>query len=320
MARTKNTTPDLVGAELALEAVQSATVALNEVSAAEMGAVGASELYMGVGRIQALEFQRSVSDVAIAQTFIGLKKSNEFKNLLVRTPAGDLKRVSDLEEFCLLFFRKSYRRMNQLESNYEILGPDLYEQAQLIGFSARDYSSLKALPADMQDQVKAVITQGSKDAAVELMCELAARAAAMKARLDETDKVMAAKDRVIAKKDAKLNQWSEAEEIRRDGTPDEREKQQIADLRGAGIAAELALQRLVTCVAEVMNAPATEAAELQARQTIDFIAQRLADLCAAAHIAVDVLGERVEPGWRRQITDLVAAAAQAANEIRGGRA
>lgn len=139
------------------------------------------------------------------------------------------------------------------------------------------------------------------------------------ALLEERQK-NAAKDKVIAKKDSKLNQLAEAEEIRRNGRPDEREKQQINDLRDEGIGAELALQRLVTRVAEVMNAPATEAAELQARQTLDFIAQRLADLCADAHVAVDVLGERVEPGWRRQITDLVAAAAQAANGKRGGRA
>lgn len=318
MARTKTQGVPALTDELSPTAVKAAAAAVNEVSATEMGAINTASLYMDVGRIQALEFQRSVSEVAIAQTFIRLKKSNEFKNLLVLTPAGDLKRVSDLEEFCQLFFGKTYRRMHQLEGNYEALGPDLYEQAQQIGFSARDYASLKALPADMQDQVKAAIAQGSKDAAVELMCELASRASAMKSQLDEANKTMAAKDKVIAKKDKKLNDLAEADEIRRNGRPDEREQQQVADLRDAGVAAELALQRLLAAFDEVTQAPATGAAELCARQTLDYVAQRFADMAAERGIAVDVLGEPVEPGWRREIGQIVDEAEQG-RKRRGAR-
>lgn len=128
-----------------------------------------------------------------------------------------------------------------------------------------------------------------------------------KALLEERKRT-AAKDKIIAKKDAKLNELAEADERRRVGTPDEREATQLAELRDAGISAELSLQQLVAAVDQAMQQPATEAAELQARQTLEFIVQRLADLCAERAIAVDVLGERVEPGWHRDMADEAEAA------------
>lgn len=130
------------------------------------------------------------------------------------------------------------------------------------------------------------------------------------ALLEERRKT-AAKDRVIANKDAKLNKLAEAEEIRRNGKPDEREASQVNELRDAGLAAELALQQLVAAVAEVLAVPATQAAELQARQTLDFICQRMADLCGQFDVAVDLLGERVEPGWVRDIAEAANGAAPA---------
>jgi hypothetical protein len=306
MARPKTPGVPALVDELSTTAVKAVSAAINEVSAAEMGAINSAGLYMDVGRIQALDFQRSVADVALAQTYIRLKKSNEFKDLLVRGPDGDLRRVADLDEFCLLFFRKSYRRMQELANNYETLGPDLYEQAQQIGFSSRDYQSLKALPADMQAQVKAAIAEGSKDAAVELMCELASRASAMKTKLDEAEKSMAAKDKVIAKKDEKLNKLAEAEEARLNGTRNERESIHIGLLRDLGVAADIALQQLVAEAVEVFRDPPTESTELQARQTLEFIGQRFADLCAEANIGIDLMGERIEPGWRREMNEGIA--------------
>lgn len=127
----------------------------------------------------------------------------------------------------------------------------------------------------------------------------------LRAALLEERRKAAAKDKVIAKKDQKLNALAEADEVRRNGAPNEREDQQTADLRDAGIAAELALRRLLAAVDEVTQAPATAAAELCARQTLDYVAQRLADMAAERGIAVDVLGEPVQPGWRRELGEIV---------------
>lgn len=128
----------------------------------------------------------------------------------------------------------------------------------------------------------------------------------LKAALLKARKSLTAKDRVIAGKDAKLNKLAEAEELRRHGTKDEREAAQLAELRDAGLDAEQVLQRLAAVVDEVMNAPATEAAELAARQTVDYVVQRLADALAARGIAVDLLGERIDPAWAQQIQQAAA--------------
>lgn len=127
----------------------------------------------------------------------------------------------------------------------------------------------------------------------------------LRAALVEERQRSAAKDKVISRKDAKLNKLAEQEEIRLNGTVDEREQQQLAEIRDAGTAAELAMQRLVAVLDEVTTQPATEAAELQARQTIDYVLQRIADACAERGLAVEVLGEAVEPGWVRERSQLV---------------
>ncbi|GAB1388962.1 MAG: hypothetical protein AMXMBFR78_34130 [Rubrivivax sp.] len=321
MARPKNPTTPVVPADLDPQAVQASTEALNTLSLASEVALLQSDLFRAVGQIESAHFLETVSTRVIGEAYVKARSSLEkLGSFTLRKADGTSETVSTIEAFCELVMPVSGRRCRQIVQAMHTLGPALFEQAEQMGLGHRNYVAIRALPSDMQDEMKAVIASGDRDQVLTLLEELAARNASLTASHNDLEKAAAAKDKIIAKKNAKLDQLAEAEEIRRNGTPDEREKQQIADLRDAGIAAELALQRLVTCVAEVMNAPATEAAELQARQTLDFIAQRLADLCADAHVAVDVLGERVEPGWRRQITDLVAAAAQAANGKRGGRA
>lgn len=50
----------------------------------------------------------------------------------------------------------------QLADNLNLLGPELYEQAEKIGFKARDYQALKALPSDEQEIVKQALEAQNK--------------------------------------------------------------------------------------------------------------------------------------------------------------
>jgi hypothetical protein len=83
--------------------------------------------------------------------------------------------VQDLDEFCRQFMGKSYRRCNELADNLHTLGPELYEQAQAVGFRSRDYRALKALPADDQAAVKAALEDGDKDTALTVLSQLVGR-------------------------------------------------------------------------------------------------------------------------------------------------
>lgn len=122
----------------------------------------------------------------------------------------------------------------------------------------------------------------------------------LRAALVEARKKAAAKDAVIAKKDQKLNELTEAEERRRSAAPDEREAAQLADVREAGLAAEMAVRRLVVACAEVADTPASDAAGTAARQAVEFVAQVLAGLINERGFAVD-FGEMVTPHWLRGV-------------------
>jgi hypothetical protein len=307
MARTARPAPETISDAVNDQSLAKINAASQEVSAAAHLAMQQGDLYRIVGRIEAAHFVETVSSRMIGEAYLAARSAiGKLGSVAVRSADGSTKHVSSLEDFCEAVMPVSHRRCQQIAQAMHTLGPALYEQAEAMGLGYRNYVAIRALPNDMQDEVKAAIQSGDRDQVLKLIEELAARNASLSAKADELLKTAAAKDRVIAKKDKKLNELAEADERRRNGTPNEREKQQVNDLRYAGVGAELALQRLVAVVDEAMNNPATEAAELQARQTIEFIAQRLADLCADRGIAVDVLGERVEPGWRREIGDMAA--------------
>jgi hypothetical protein len=51
-----------------------------------------------------------------------------------------------LDEFCRAYLGKSYNRCLELSQNLNLLGEELYESTQKIGFRARDYAALRALP------------------------------------------------------------------------------------------------------------------------------------------------------------------------------
>lgn len=118
----------------------------------------------------------------------------------------------------------------------------------------------------------------------------------LRAALVEARKKTAAKDGVIAKKDQKLNELTEAEERRRSGTASEREQAQLDDVREAGLAAEMAVRQLLAAAGAVNDAPATEAAATAARHAVEFVAQVLAGLINDRGLAVD-FQEMVTPHW-----------------------
>ncbi|HMN55613.1 MAG TPA: DUF3102 domain-containing protein [Ottowia sp.] len=124
------------------------------------------------------------------------------------------------------------------------------------------------------------------------------RAALAEARKDKT-----AKDKVITEKNAKIDKLSEQLHRRASGEPAEREQAQLDLLRGDTLLAETALLRALVTVDTVMQDAATEAAELSARQALDFLVQRLVDACLSRGITVD-LAERVSPIWHAPIAEI----------------
>jgi hypothetical protein len=211
---------------------------------------------------------------------------------------------TDIVEQRLGISRRTAQVMMQAAARY--LAPALASKAQAPALLSLGKAKLLELLVEPDEAIQA-LADGGTVAGLDLDDMQAMTSRELRAALVEERRKTAAKDRVIAGKDAKLNKLALADELRRNGTPDEREQAQLGDLRDVGLEAEQTLQRLVAVVDQVMQEPATEAAELAARQTVDYVVQRLADALAARGIAVDLMGERIDPAWAKAIADAAAA-------------
>ncbi len=167
-----------------------------------------------IGNIEAARFSALCAEKVIVETFLKLKKNKAYRAIEVRDAAGNLRRCADLEEFCERFLGASYRKVKELTDNYHLVGADLFEQAERMGFKRNDYRALKALPADDQEAIKAAMQTDDRDQILDLMQELAARhaseKAALKAQTTEAEETAEARSEVIAAKEAKINALEES--------------------------------------------------------------------------------------------------------------
>jgi len=131
-------------------------------------------LLMQVGRMQGLRFMAQIADTATAQIFSEVRSSRAHIGVPYHDAEGFLHHTQDMDEFCKVFLGRSYRRCAELADQVHLLGPELYETAQEVGFRSRDYRALKALPADDQSAVRAALEE-SKDTALEVLSSLLAR-------------------------------------------------------------------------------------------------------------------------------------------------
>lgn len=179
------------------------------VHAANQAAMDSGDAFRLVGRIEAAAFYATVSEKLIVETFLNIKEGKKYKGLPYIDENGKTATVAGLDEFCEIFLKKSSRRCQELASNYNLLGPDLYEQAESIGFRQRDYNAIKALPPDDQAIVKQAIEAGKFDNAIELMQDMAVKHAVEKASLkkevDDAKANYAALDKDVARKAQRLD-------------------------------------------------------------------------------------------------------------------
>ncbi|NDV21033.1 hypothetical protein GO013_16620, partial [Pseudodesulfovibrio sp. JC047] len=149
--------------------------AQNTASAVDQAVMDAEAAFKGLGRIEAAAFFSTVGDIVVAQTFQNIKKTKTYKNIPYIDASGNIRHVETLDEFCKVKLGKSYTRCYELSQNLHTLGPDLYESAEKIGFRAKDYRALKALPEDEQAIVKQALEAESKDEVLNVLTDLTER-------------------------------------------------------------------------------------------------------------------------------------------------
>jgi hypothetical protein len=174
-------------------------------SAADRVIMDSAEALMKAGQIQALDFCATVASKAIVEIYLSLKHSKAYKGLPYMDASKKARHVASFDEFCEVFLKKSQRRCQELASNYHLLGAELYDQAEALGFKQRDYNAIKALPADDQAAIKAAVEADDRDQVLDLIQELAVRHASEKSlfntQLESKDADLKARDA----REAKLN-------------------------------------------------------------------------------------------------------------------
>ncbi|MCB1738691.1 MAG: hypothetical protein KDI42_11245 [Gammaproteobacteria bacterium] len=157
------------------ERIAQAAVAADARAIADQVVMQALPVMEAIGQIKASHFYATVADRVIAETYKKVKESKGYVGLPYVDADGNPRRVAVLEEFAEVFLGKSARRCQELAKNLELLGGDLYEAAERIGFRAADYRALKALPEDDQEAVRLALESGDRDEAMGTLTDLVSR-------------------------------------------------------------------------------------------------------------------------------------------------
>jgi len=283
----------------------------NTAAVVDQAVMDAEEVHKALGRIEGLEFIRRVGDVAIAQIFAEVRKSKKYKGLPYKDDAGNIRHIGTFDEFCSAKLGKSYKRCHELAQNLGLLGSDLYESAEQIGFRAKDYRALKALPPEEQEVVKTAIASESKDEVIDILQDMAARHQAEKeAAKKEKDDLTAdldARGKLLKDKAEKLEQ-TEGELYRLKSLPPDanlelkltREEEAVKEMDKAFVTALAEFNQLLLRVdAVVENEEISTHTQSYAVQTVQSLCIDIQANLANYGIPVD-FEEMINPTWMRE--------------------
>jgi len=283
----------------------------NTMAVADQAVMDVADLYKALGRIEATEFYRKISDVVAAQTFAEIRVGKKYKGLPYRDKDGITRRVGDFEEFCRVFLGKSYNRCLELSQNLHTLGPDLYESAERIGFKARDYQALKALPESEQEIVKTALAAESKEQVLDILQDLAARhqseRAAAKKQTEDLKADLDARDKVLADKGERLDKISMELEKLKSLPPNKRARLQLEQEQAAAerintacVKAEGQINAFLSEVADVLALDELSITTTShANNAVRFLCESLVDFLQIHNIDVDFAG-MARPEWLRE--------------------
>jgi len=282
----------------------------NSAAVADQAVLNAEDVYKAIGRIEGIEFTRRVGEVAIAQIFTEVRSSKQYKGMPYKDSDGVTRHVGTFEEFCKVKLGKSYNRCLELSQNLHTLGSDLYESAERIGFRAKDYRALKALPPEEQEVVKQAIASESREQVLDILQDMAARhasekaaakkeAADLKADMEAKDKVLQAKQQRLDKAETDLAKLKSLPKNADTELRLEREAEAVKKLNGLHIET---LAKFKEFLAQIETVTETEGISAHTASYAMQVAQVLCEDIGAAlaeqGVPVD-FADIVQPEWLR---------------------
>lgn len=232
MARTKDTLMAPADMPQILPAKAAELMALQDAAPSkdQMDAVLAAGI--DLGRIEALDFILTVSNSAILPIYENVKKSKAW--MFLRNPQSSHgENFESFDEFCEVKLGKSYKRLQALNANRNLIGHEAYEQAEKMGLRQVDYNAIKSLPAPDQELIRQAVSTQSRDEVLDLLQELAGRHAQVTAALtkdlteakaehEATLGVLSDKDKAITRLQARIKRIESA-------PPEEKIKETLAE-------------------------------------------------------------------------------------------
>jgi hypothetical protein len=284
---------------VAHEALAAADANALQVSIGEEMSMGSLKLGIQLGRMQAAGFYETVSSKLMIQSYLEAKATiGEMGSVLVSLPSGEAKRVSSIDEFCELAMPVKARRLQQLVANRQLVGDELYEQAEKLGFGQRDYQALKALPIEDQEIVKQAIATDDREHVINLLAELAARNRALREQAQELQEINDAKDKVIEKRNTqltKLETWRpDPDSVARNLAEDTA----LHQIETQVLAIDNDIRMFDTVVRAIYSNDPTPAIKGRCKQALEYVVLRFADMVELLGIEVDLTKVNPQrPDW-----------------------
>lgn len=207
MSRKKLPPAENASADVDESALQKATDAMTQLAAMQPELQEAEEAGAGINAMTYGAMLEALGQASQIAGYEKVKKSRGWKNR-VNPKTGRF--FESLDEFCEVRIGYTRRRMDQLLTNRNTIGPALYEHADKIGLRQKDFDAIKALPAPDQELIRRATEEAeSRDQVLDILHELAAKHGREK---ETTEKKIAdlsadleAREQIIQKKDEKLN-------------------------------------------------------------------------------------------------------------------
>jgi len=276
---------------------------VNTVNDLEKDAVLAAGI--DIGRLETTVFFTTIGESASVAIYENIKKSKAWK--LLRNPeSSDGRKFESLDDFCRVKLGKSYSRLQELTSNRRALGQDAFEQAERLGLRQVDYNAIKALPAPEQELMRRALEESATKADVfgvlqELASNHAKEKASFATQAEEANATLQAKDRVLADRAAQIQKLEEqtARKFKPRAGSDAKslEEQHLMDEVDARTReANVNLRRLFLAADAAIEGSHSEAVQTRARQSIEWLAQQLAEIATEFGIVVN-FEDMVKPPW-----------------------
>lgn len=171
-----------------------------------------------VGSVLTAKVVGNFCAAAQIRAFEEINKSKAFKYLRINMPDGSCAVAQNIDEFCKAVFGLGYRAMSDHKLMMERLGEESYENANRLGLNRSQLRLLINLPEDTRSAVEEAMHSSSKSEVVTLIQSLANQLDESKAKEEDLNGEIVAKERLLEKRFGKIEEL-EKELDRRQNLP-----------------------------------------------------------------------------------------------------